>query len=121
MPYVFVMRRKKGELLPLELQILAVAAAARDEFHGFGIARELGSHDDSARLIGHGTLYKALDRLREQGFLTSRWEDPEVAEREGRPRRRLYRITDAGRVAITTANAVVLDGMRRPTPSRVTR
>lgn len=97
------MRRKRGELLPLEVRILATAAVTREEIHGFALARRLASDDEDNRLVGHGTLYKALDRLREQGFLESRWEDPAVAELERRPRRRLYRITDAGRVALASA------------------
>jgi DNA-binding PadR family transcriptional regulator len=58
-----------------------------------------------------GTLYPTLHRLRDQGLLTCR---DEVVE--GR-RRRLYRITDAGRVALAEARralrelaAEVLDG-----------
>lgn len=88
--------------MPLERRILEIAATRRDEIHGFALAEDLGE-GDKERLIGHGTLYKALDRLREQSFLDARWEEPDDAERAGRPRRRLYRITDAGRLAVTAA------------------
>ncbi len=47
---------------------------------------------NARKLVGYGTLYKALDRLERQGFLESKWEDPDLAARESRPRRRLYRI-----------------------------
>ncbi len=47
---------------------------------------------NARKLVGYGTLYKALDRLERQGFLESKWEDPNLAARESRPRRRLYRI-----------------------------
>jgi DNA-binding PadR family transcriptional regulator len=57
-----------------------------------------------------GTLYPTLHRLRDQGLLTCRDEVVEA-------RRRLYRITDAGRVALAEARralrelaAEVLDG-----------
>ncbi|MGI8774647.1 MAG: helix-turn-helix transcriptional regulator [Actinomycetota bacterium] len=96
------MRRRAGDLLPLERRILEIAAGAHGEIHGFALARELAPDDDENRLVGHGTLYKALDRMREQGLLDARWEDADVAERQRRPRRRLYQITYAGRVAITT-------------------
>lgn len=99
------MRRRLGELLDSERRILEVTARC-PEIHGFALAAELASGDEKKRLIGHGTLYKALDRLREQGYLESRWEDPADAEREGRPRRRLYRITDAGRVAVVSSDRV---------------
>jgi len=49
----------------------------------------------------HGTLYKALSRMTEAGYLTAEWEDPALAETERRPRRRLYRISADGRAALS--------------------
>lgn len=111
------MRRKRGQLLPIEERILLITAKQREDIHGFALAARLASEDEASKLLGHGTLYKALDRLRDQGFLESRWEDPETAERERRPRRRLYRITDAGRVALTSRQLVAADAPR-PAPRR---
>jgi DNA-binding PadR family transcriptional regulator len=51
------------------------------------------SGSGSRSLTAHGTLYKALGRLEEFGFLTSRWDD---APADGRPRRRLYELTMEG-------------------------
>lgn len=91
------MRRKPGALVPLELAILELAAARGDDpFHGFELAKALADADGSKALTAHGTLYKALGRLAERGLLEDEWEDPDVALGEGRPRRRLYRITGAG-------------------------
>lgn len=91
-------RRKPGTLLPLEREILAAALALRasgqDEVYGFGLAQSLRERDGSRALTAHGTLYKALGRLERQGLLASSWEDPDAAE--GRPRRRLYRLTGDG-------------------------
>ena len=95
------MRRKPGQLLALELAILAAMARERSEIHGFSLASRLASEGERGRLISHGTLYKALDRLRTQGLVAARWEDPDIAEREGRPRRRFYCITAAGRSALS--------------------
>jgi DNA-binding PadR family transcriptional regulator len=96
-------RRRPGELLPLELEILhaaAAAAAAGDpEFHGFAVAKRLGEARGSTRLTAHGTLYKALARLTDAGLLDDRWEDPDAALAEGRPRRLLYRISASGQDA----------------------
>lgn len=92
------MRRKPGALVPLESAILELAAARPDEpFHGFELAKALADADGSRSLTAHGTLYKALGRLADQGLLEDEWEDPDVALREGRPRRRLYRLTGAGK------------------------
>ena len=73
--------------------------------HGFAVARLIRDSIAAGRLTGHGTLYKALGRLAEVGLLEDRWEDPDVALAEGRPRRRLYKITGEGQRALATALA----------------
>ena len=100
-------RRKAGELIPIEVDILVEAmrltSVGQHEFHGFGLAKELRDGRQTQGLIGHGTLYKALGRLEQAGLLESRLEDADVAAEQGRPRRRLYRITDPGRLAAARA------------------
>ena len=91
-------RRKPGALLPLESEILELALSMRRSghpaFHGFGLAQTMRERSGSRSLTAHGTLYKALSRLEEFGLLTSHWED--AAAVEGRPRRRLYKLTGEG-------------------------
>ena len=93
------MKRKPGTLLPIEESILTAATRLRqqgvEEFHGFGIAKEIQGETKSRFLTGHGTLYRALGRLEKIGFLSSRWEDPEVAAQQARPRRKFYCLTGA--------------------------
>jgi DNA-binding PadR family transcriptional regulator len=43
-----------------------------------------------------GTIYPILARLEQAGWVESSWEDPEVHQLCGRPRRRLYRMTQDG-------------------------
>jgi DNA-binding PadR family transcriptional regulator len=50
-----------------------------------------------------GTVYPALRRLEDAGFLSSRWEKERVAHAELRPRRRYYEVTRAGREALAEA------------------
>ena len=98
------MRRKPGAILPIEESILSVATelnrGGEREFHGFEMAKNLQNIDDARRLTAHGTLYKALNRMEAAGLLESRWEDPHIAADEGRPRRRLYRVTGAGEAIV---------------------
>ena len=101
------MRRKPGALLPLEV---AICKAARDitrrrhkEFHGYEIAKHLSDIADSRRLVAYGTLYRALGRLEDMGFLESRWEDPEISAKENRPRRRMYALTALGATIVVDA------------------
>jgi PadR family transcriptional regulator, regulatory protein PadR len=51
-----------------------------------------------------GTVYPALRRLDRAGLLESGWEDAEAARAEGRPRRRTYELTPAGRAALPGAD-----------------
>jgi DNA-binding PadR family transcriptional regulator len=111
-------RRKPGTLLPLEIEILEAASAVLRSgdatFHGFRLAQAMRAQSGSRALTAHGTLYKALGRLEEFGFLTSRWED--AAAVDGRPRRRLYELTGEGaRVAERArADKAVAPGSRVP-------
>ena len=100
------MRRKAGGLLESEQALLHAALdlkrSGQDDFYGFSIAKVLQDRQGARRLVSHGTLYKALDRLEKAGMLQSAWEDPVAAAQEGRPRRRLYSITAAGARAATS-------------------
>lgn len=53
--------------------------------HGYDLSKETG--------LKSGVLYPLLIRLSDQGYLESRWEEP---ERQGRPPRHMYRLTSAG-------------------------
>ena len=68
------------------------------------MARQLRDASGARQLTAHSTLYKALARLERAGMLTSSWEDPGFAESEGRPRRRLYRVTPSGAQAVSRRN-----------------
>jgi hypothetical protein len=112
-----VPRRKPGTLLTLERSILDAGIQAQREgaaeFHGFAIARAIQERDAARRLLAHGTLYRALARMEDAGLLESRWEDPEVAAGEGRPRRRLYHVTAAGVRALAQSRAEAMPARPR--------
>lgn len=98
--------RRPGTLLPLERRILEVAVSRAPEgVYGFALAQELATNRDRERLIAHGTLYKALDRMRRTGMFTATWEDAEAAAAEGRPRRRVYLVTAKGVQTLEAAAA----------------
>lgn len=50
-----------------------------------------------------GTVYPALRRMEKAGFLKSRWEKASDAHALGRPRRRIYELTPAGRELLPDA------------------
>jgi DNA-binding PadR family transcriptional regulator len=114
------MKRKPGKLLSIEVAILASSVsllrAGLEEFYGYAIAKEIRGQEGARRLTAHGTMYRALERLEKAGLLSCRWEDAEIAAREERPRRRLYRITAAGERA--EADARVSAGEPTTIPER---
>jgi PadR family transcriptional regulator PadR len=50
-----------------------------------------------------GTVYPALRRLEDSGYLVSRWEKQSIAVSELRPPRKYYELTRAGRDALAVA------------------
>jgi DNA-binding PadR family transcriptional regulator len=71
--------------------LLSLADGAR---HGYGILLEVQERTGGAVSLGTGTLYSIVKRLREDGWIAeTEAEDPERED----PRRRHYRLTEAGR------------------------
>ena len=119
-------RRKPGQLVPLETAICVCAAQLRrrgtSEFHGYDIAKRLGDESGRRFLTAYGTLYRALGRLEAMGLLQSQWEDPHIAARENRPGRRIYTLTAAGETAAQEARKAAgkkapKRAARRPVPA----
>jgi DNA-binding PadR family transcriptional regulator len=72
-----------------------------------------------------GTVYPALRRLEEAGYLTSKWEHPKISQSEPRPARKYYELTRAGSEALAEAlkRYRILEPpqakkLRQPKPSR---
>jgi DNA-binding PadR family transcriptional regulator len=70
-------------------------AVANGYLYGFDIVDITG--------MPGGTVYPALRRLEEAGYLTSRWEKERVAHAELRPRRKYYEVTRTGRDVLADA------------------
>ena len=81
--------RVKGYLDLLLLGILSESAG-----HGYAVITTLRDRTDGLIDLTEGAVYPALHRLEDDGLLVSEWQP--VAGR----RRRLYRITAAGRAAL---------------------
>jgi len=72
--------------------VQVLQAIASGYVYGFDIMDATG--------LPSGTVYPALNKLEQSGFVKSRWEDARIARREKRPPRRSYEITGAGREAL---------------------
>src|SRR3954469_20944652 len=60
--------------------------------HGYGIARRIEQTSGHQLMLNHGTVYPALLRLEQLGWIDSSWSTS-----ENKRRARYYAITDAGR------------------------
>lgn len=106
-------------MVDLEVDILGAGLELQAEdgdFYGFALAKRIADRSGATALTAHGTLYKALGRLAERGLLESVWEDPAIAATDGRPRRRLYRVTGAGAAACSAENALRAAAAPAPSP-----
>jgi PadR family transcriptional regulator PadR len=60
--------------------------------HGQGIARAIQSESDNVLIVDHGSLYPALQRLEERGFIDAEW-----GTSDNNRRARFYSLTRKGR------------------------
>lgn len=77
---------------------LILLALGRGHVYGFEIMDATG--------LASGTVYPALRRMERDGWVVSDWEESDPADREpGRPERRVYALTEVGRLKIDEAGA----------------
>jgi DNA-binding PadR family transcriptional regulator len=70
-------------------------AVANGYLYGFDIIDMTG--------VPGGTVYPALRRLEDAGYLTSEWEEQRIAQSEPRPPRKYYELTREGRELLAEA------------------
>ena len=92
-----------GELLQGTLAILILKALLAGPTHGFGLARWVEQTTDDVLRIEEGSLYPALRRVEDKGWVTSEW-----GLSENNRRARFYTITTAGRAHVRSEAAVWL-------------
>jgi PadR family transcriptional regulator PadR len=83
---------EKTELLQGTLDLLILKAVTLGTNHGLGIARRIEQITQGAFQVKPGSLFPALHRLEEHGFLKAEW-----GESENNRRAKFYRLNAAGR------------------------
>jgi len=63
--------------------------------HGYGIARSIESMSDDAVIVEEGSLYPALYRLEQRGWVEAEWTTSELGRRA-----KFYRLTQRGRMQL---------------------
>ena len=79
---------KQGTLALMILRTLEVLGP----LHGYGVARRIEETSSNRLKLNYGTLYPALLKLEQEGFITAEW-----GQSENNRRAKFYNLTPAGR------------------------
>lgn len=85
------MAKRQTEIMKGTLDLLVLKTLALEPRHGVGVADRIGQITGGTFQVKPGSLFPALHRLEQDGFITGEWSETP----EGR-RARYYRITAAG-------------------------
>ena len=80
------------ELLQGTLDLLVLRTLLFGPLHGHGIARAIQRNSDDLLLVEHGSLYPALHRLENRGWIASFW-----GTSDNNRKAKYYRLTPTGR------------------------
>lgn len=83
---------KPVDLVQGSLDVLIMKSIAQQPFHGWAIAQRIHLVSNEVLQVQQGSLYPALHRLEEQGWIQSEW-----GESENNRRAKYYSLTKAGR------------------------
>jgi len=85
----------QGELLQGTLDLLILKTLALGPAHGHTIAHAIEHRSEDVLQVEHGSLYPALHRLEDRGWIASFW-----GTSENNRRARYYRLTPQGRAQL---------------------
>src|SRR5579872_2626253 len=88
---------KTTNLLQGTLDLLILRALSLEPLHGLGISRRIEQITQGTFQVKPGSLFPALHRMEEAGWLSSFW-----GESENNRRAKYYRLTKAGRKQLET-------------------
>ena len=94
------MANARTDLMQGTLELLILKTLSRDSMHGYGIAQRIHEAADDLLKIEDGSLYPALYRMEERGWITSEWD---VSENNRRAK--FYKLTKAGRKQLESESA----------------
>lgn len=83
---------KPSDLLQGTLDLLILKTIAREPLHGWAIAKRIQIRSGEVLSVGQGSLYPALHRLEQQGWLQAEWKDSELGRSA-----KVYSLTREGR------------------------
>ena len=90
----------RRDLLPGTLDKLVLKTLSMQPMHGYAIARQIERVSDDVLRIEEGSLYPALQRMRQKGRIKAEWR-----QTPNNQRARYYTITAAGRKQLGSVEA----------------
>lgn len=94
------MAKPRNDLLPGTLDLLILKTLALGPQHGWGVSQRIQQVSDDVLQVNQGSLYPALHRLEDQG-----WIDAEWGVSDNNREAKFYRLTGAGRRQLQTETA----------------
>ena len=91
---------KPIDLLQGTLDLLILKTLALEPMHGWGISQRIQQVSQDSLQVQQGSLYPALHRLEQQGWIASEW-----GASENNRRAKFYRLTSAGRQQLEVETA----------------
>lgn len=86
---------KPSDLVQGTLDLLILRTLALEPMHGWAIANRIEQVSGKVLLVQQGSLYPALHRLEEQGWIASSW-----GESENKRKAKFYALTDTGKARL---------------------
>jgi PadR family transcriptional regulator len=83
---------KPADLLQGTLDLLILKTIAREPLHGWGISKRIQLLSGDVLSVGQGSLYPALHRLEQQGWISAEWKDSDLGRSA-----KFYSLTRDGR------------------------
>ena len=84
--------KAKSDLLQGTLDLLILKTLALESMHGWGISQRINQISEGVLCVNQGSLYPALHRLENQGWIIAEW-----GSSENNRQAKYYKLTAAGR------------------------
>jgi len=91
----------KAELLQGTLDLLVLKTLNAGSMHGYAIAQRIQQRSDDVLVVEEGSLYPALYRMEEKGWIASAW-----GKSDNNRRAKFYELTRAGRRQLEEETAI---------------
>jgi PadR family transcriptional regulator, regulatory protein PadR len=91
---------KPSDLVQGTLDLLILKTLSLQAMHGWAIAKRIQQISSEVLLVQQGSLYPALHRLEQQGWIKAKWAESETGRRA-----KFYSLTTAGRKQMETETA----------------